>query len=109
MPDQIDLDRVKKELPHFPEDVIQIWLSTFVKRFGWPPYIHPGWRNVLKGSKDLEFLHSLQDWKIVELEIDPAKFSSRDQEILVGMYRTHVLGHTTAFSLMSDGRIASIP
>lgn len=103
MLDPDTLHQIKRDLPDFPDDVIDVWLSTFVRRFGWPPEVHPGWGSVLKGTGDSDFLRSLKDWKLIEIEIDPAKFHHKDKGILVGLYRTHVLGKNTVFSLMTDG------
>ena len=97
------LNRVRADLPNTPDEIIEIWLSTFIGRFGWPPALGNGWKYVLRGSKDLSYLKSLQ-WQKTDIELSPSVLSPRDLRTVIDLYRTHILRHSTEYVLMTDGK-----
>lgn len=98
----MNIPLIKTDLPETPDEVIDIWLSTFFRRFGWPPRNDNDWRYVLRGSKDLAYLQSLQ-WEKKAIELRPDILHPEDLNIIIGLFSTHVLGQRTVFSSMSDG------
>jgi hypothetical protein len=102
--DLATLNRVRADLPRTPDEIIEVWLSTFIRRFGWPPAPGNDWKYVLRGSKDLSYLQSLE-WRRTEVELTPSILSPRDLQTVTDLYRTHILGHPTDYGrIMTDGK-----
>ena len=98
------LATVKSDLPEFPDEVIEIWLSTFVRRFGWPPSAENDWRFILRETRDLEYLKKMR-WKKELVALKPDMLDPYDLQICIGLFKSHVLNQKTLFSItMSDGR-----
>jgi hypothetical protein len=96
------LKMMQADLPNMPTDVIDIWLSTFYNRFGWPPELDNEWRYVLGQGNDLAFLQKLA-WQQQEIQLSPELLEPSSRQMIVDLFRTYVLGHTTIYTSMSDG------
>jgi hypothetical protein len=90
-------------IPNTPEEVIDIWLRPHSTRegFGWPPKPDSDWRYVLREQNGFEYLKSLT-WQKKTIEISPDIFVKEDLDIVVGLFKAHVLKHQNMFSNMSD-------
>jgi hypothetical protein len=97
--------RVKELVPELPSEVADIWLTPFIKRFGWPPHSSNDWKYVLKGTKDLAFLQSLRGWELKQVEIIPEKLNAKDKDIIGSLFQANLLGLENSFSvMMSDSK-----
>jgi hypothetical protein len=98
----MSIDKIKADLPDMPDEVIEDWLLTHHKRFGWPPRVDNDWRYVLRQGNDLGYLQGLK-WYKETFHLSPDMLSPKDQEIIIGMLRAHVLNEANFYSMMSDG------
>jgi hypothetical protein len=97
------IEAIKADLPNFPEEVIDGWLMTHFKRFGWPPKVGNDWRYILRPGNDLSYLQNLK-WQKKKIKLTPSLLSPDDLYAVTSLFRSHVLKQTTFFSvMMSDG------
>ena len=94
---------IQKILPNTPSEVISIWLAPIADTHGWPPTQDNDWRYVLGKDRNLEYLQSLK-WSLDEIELKPDLIVPYDRQIVIDLFRSHVLKKTTVYSMvMSNG------
>ncbi len=96
------LEIMQADLPNMPAEIIDIWLLTHYKRFGWPPRVDNDWRYILGSGNDLSFLQR-HSWQRPEIRLSPERLAPTSQEMTVDLFRTYVLGHTTFYTVIGDG------
>ena len=84
------IEQIKADIPETPDEVINIWLSDCINRFGWPPENENDWRYVLRGSKDLAYLQSLR-WQLQKVKFKPAIFTPLDKGLLINLFKQNFL------------------
>jgi hypothetical protein len=99
----MSVESLKADLPHMPDEVIEGWLMTHHGRFGWPPRVDNDWRYVLRSGNDLVYLQKLR-WQKEVFHLSASALSPKDKEIIVGLFRAHILNEANVYSMMSDGR-----
>lgn len=67
----VTFDEVKRDLPNFPDEVIEIWLLPFAQTKGWPP--GDLWGAILD-YKDLNYLKKLK-WEKTSVSIQDIKLT----------------------------------
>ena len=97
---------IKRDLPKFPDEIIDAWILDFAKDIGWPPgnpMLDPEkrWGAILR-SKDLEYWAKIK-WQKEKQTLAPKDFVYEDQKSITGLILTNVFGVPNIYSLtMSD-------
>lgn len=96
------LKQIKRDLPKFPDNVIDDWILDFAKDIGWPPGDHMvdpenRWGAILR-SKDLDYWAKIE-WQKEKQTLAPKDFVYEDQKIITGLILTNVFGVPNIYSL----------
>ena len=100
-------EKIKKDLPNFPDDIVEQFLLPFANKLGWPPEnckndANNRWKDILR-SNDLAYLRQLE-WNKKTLKLSPHELLPKDCEMVVDLMRTNVQGQFTFYSEMSDSK-----
>ena len=89
---EIDLRALKADLPNFPDNVIEIWLKTYVGQHGWPPGSprdrRNSWRYLL-ALKDLSFWKSVR-WVSESRALEFADFVASSRDVVNSLINAYV-------------------
>jgi len=100
--------QIIKDLPNFPDDVVEQFLLPFAKDLGWPPGKFENdpsnrWEKILLFN-DLDYWRKLK-WNKKTLKLTPYNLLPKDKEIIVNLMLSNVLGQITVYSItMSDSK-----
>ena len=102
-----DLRALKADLPNFPENVIEIWLKTYVGQHGWPPGgprdRRNSWRYLL-GVKDLSFWKSVR-WVSESRPLEFGDFVPLSRDAVNSLINAYVNDVPNLFKLqIPDGK-----
>lgn len=94
--------QVIKDLPNFPEDVVEQFLLPYAEELGWPPgkcENDPSnhWKYILR-LNDLTYWRQVR-WNKKTLKLFPLKLLPKDLEIVVGLMRANVQGQINIYSI----------
>jgi len=95
------LKKIKRDLPKFPDDIIDEWVFYYAKDIGWPPgnpLLDPEnrWRAILH-EKDLDYWAEIE-WRKEKQKLTPKDFSNDDQMIITGLILTNNFGVSNIYS-----------
>ncbi len=82
---QSDILKIKKDLPNFPDKVVEIWLLPFCNKFGWPPGGTDNWESVLM-YKPKQWWQNV-DWNKKNLKFSDLKLSKNYDDCTDNMAR----------------------
>lgn len=100
-------ERIAKDLPNFPDDIIKQWIGHYAKSDGWPPsnnYSSPPsgkWYGTLQG-KPLSFWREL-NWYEKEIDINRIKFDSDFGDMSDRLIIEYTTKNFTSFTIQ-DGK-----
>jgi len=101
--------KIKKDLPKFPDGVIDEWLVQFAKTEGWPPKtdltgrICVRWQGILRG-KSLNYWKNL-DWRKEKIAVTPFDLVPGDREMITSLVLANVKNEVNIYSLtMPDSK-----
>jgi hypothetical protein len=63
-------EKIKKDLPNFPEEIIEDWILPFAKDLDWPPNVaeeQDRWHDILGRTPVLEWRKATWEFKQIEL------------------------------------------
>ena len=89
--------KIKTDLPNFPEEVIKDWIEPFAKKYGWPPS-GADWQGVLFG-KSFEFWKTVT-WEKKNLDLTKLTYSSDTLHINDQTKKAYVMKEKNFFSTM---------
>jgi hypothetical protein len=100
-------EKIKKDLPNFPDDVVEQFLLPYAKKLGWPPEnckndSNNRWKNILR-SNDLAYWRQV-GWNKEILKLSPHELLSKDYKIVVDLMRTNVQVQDTFYRIMLDSK-----
>jgi hypothetical protein len=75
-------EKIKIDLPNFPDDIIMDWIEPYAQTIGWPP-VHKRWLGILFGN-DLEFWQSVI-WEKEILDLAAIPMSPITNSALIGL------------------------
>lgn len=87
-------EKIKKDLPNFPDEVIKDWLEPFAISDGWPP-TEPRWKNLL-GRPVEEWMEV--SWKHTEVNLKTLAFSRESHDAIDGLHQAYNLSKINTFS-----------
>ena len=95
--------RIKRDLPNIPDEVVDIWLVPFAEdpAYGWPP-LNDRWKYVLQ-RHGLDYWVSTT-WQRDELRIAEGDLTSDSRYVARAIYESNVLGLRNEFSELMDSR-----
>lgn len=99
----MSIDKCKKDLPNFPEEIITDWLATYVQSEGWPPCesnnIVPNnrWKYLL-GNRPVNYWQNIQ-WTKQKLQIDEIKFTPESESTIAYLIEAYIEGKENFYSL----------
>ncbi|HEX4410166.1 MAG TPA: hypothetical protein VH206_15440 [Xanthobacteraceae bacterium] len=99
---------IKKDLPDWPDDVIEQWLLRLANRAdtGWPPPEPFGdhvWKNIL-GNKPLSWWRKIR-WKLEDHDITFEALSAASQKIVSEMLAAHINGARNVYSVWPESKV----
>lgn len=98
------IEILKPDLPNMPDEVIDVWLMTHYRRFGWPPTANPQWKYIFGLGRPLEYFQHM-NWERAGLELTPHLLTPKALQVIVGLVETHYFHRDTVFArTMSDSR-----
>jgi hypothetical protein len=91
---------IKKDLPNFPDEVIEMWLLPLSSQngMGWPPphpYGNSDWRWVL-AEKELDWWKKV-DWELEEADCSFPNLASGTRRTVQKMIDAHIGGEKNAY------------
>lgn len=89
------LIQIKKDLPNFPDNVIEQWLAPFAETDGWPP-VKERWRNLLINT-DLGYWRSTK-WEWKEVSPNTLQLSPNAENILYQLMRAYAEGENNLYA-----------
>ena len=89
-------EKIKMDLPNFPEEVVRLWLLPFAEDIGWPPTPLSEWNGKLE-NKNLDFWKE-SSWEKTSVNLDEVVFSFWQIQANKGMYAAFVLNQNNAYS-----------
>jgi len=89
------IEKIKKDLPNFPAEIIKDWLLFYANDIGWPPD-HERWQGILF-CKTLQFWQSVS-WNKQDLNLSEVLFSRKTNEIFEGLKEAYVYNKENFFS-----------
>jgi hypothetical protein len=105
----VELADIKKDLPNWPDEVIEQWLLKLANRgtdTGWPPPEPLGnhaWKYIL-GGRPFSWWKAVS-WRIENNDLTFDSLCAASKRIVRDMLDGHVSGKPNAISRMADGRI----
>lgn len=96
------INKIKKTLSNFPDEVIEIWLLPFANSEGWPLKIGPDglplerWRYLLM-KKPLEYFRKMK-WTKEEKHISIHEIEAKSQSSLVQIFEAAILNRNNMMS-----------
>ena len=86
------LEKIKVDLPHYPDQVIQDWLVPFAKSAQWPPQKGTRWVNIFPNKNiSLDFWREV-GWKKKRVLIDDMRLTDQSKSFIHHMYRAYCYG-----------------
>ena len=80
------LEKIKVDLPHYPDQVIQDWLVPFAKSAQWPPQKGTRWVNIFPNKNiSLDFWREV-GWKKKRVLIDDMRLTDQSKSFIHHMY-----------------------
>lgn len=96
-------DKIKTDLPNFPDEIIKDWLISHMCAESWPPDLHSAsWRGILL-KKSLDFWKGVE-WRKIELDLENIYFSGESNNALKEMNDAYVLKQQNAFTGVGEKR-----
>ncbi len=77
---------IAEDLPHWPAELRDKWLTPEAERKGWPPSPYNRWRYAIGAHRDLNYLKNLK-WRKVSTELKPNDLSPRSRLLVSDMFR----------------------
>lgn len=96
------IEECKRDLPNFPEEIIDLWLAPFVETEGWPPCNDhakvPGnrWRYLL-GEKPVTYWENIQ-WEKEELDLAKLQLTGKSAATIQQLVAGYVLGQENMYT-----------
>jgi len=88
------LKNIKKDLPNFPDEVIQDWLLPPANDIKWPPK-HQRWEGILFG-RAVEFWRA-KKWEKRNIDLSKIIFSQDTKKISDELYKAYILGQNNLY------------
>jgi hypothetical protein len=97
------IDRIKRDLPDFPDQVIDQWLEPLAKTDGWPP-VAPRWKYLL-GETDLGYWRGFK-WQLLEVAFETIGLALEAESRIAGLIDAYLHGAQNVYArtLGSEGR-----
>ena len=92
------LEKIKNDLPNFPDEVIKSWLEPYANSEGWPPSNSDRWAGILFG-RDLTFWNKVS-WSKKSIDLSNITLSDITQRSLRGMYSGYVNRENNLYNKM---------
>ena len=94
--------QIIKDLPNFPEDVVEQFLLPFAEEYGWPPGKRENdpsnqWKSILR-LNDLKYWRQVK-WNKKTLKLSPDKLIPKDIEMVEDLMRANVQGQINMYSI----------
>jgi hypothetical protein len=105
----VELADIKKDLPHWPDEIIEQWLLKLANRgpdTGWPPPEPLGnhaWKYIL-GGRPLSWWKAVS-WKLESSDLTFDTLCAASKRIIRDMLDGHVNGRPNAISRIANSRI----
>ncbi len=78
-------ETIKKDLPNFPDEIIQDWIEPYYEKHGWPP--QGNWNGVLF-TESFEFWKNVK-WRKESLDLTTAEYSDEWMKVFRDMFRAY--------------------
>ena len=90
------IEQVKRDLPNFPEEVINLWLTHYADALGWPPSPYGRWPLILEG-KPLAHWQSVR-WSREDRPLDGSSLTPICQHWISLMIDVYVFRRVNEYS-----------
>ena len=90
---------IKKDLPNFPNEVIEEWLMPYAKTIGWPP-TNDRWVGILS-ARPLTFWRSTI-WEQAKLDLSLITFSGETLNCFSGLRDAYLFGKDNSYARFID-------
>ncbi len=100
--------KLKADFPHFPEEVLDIWLKPYLSVCGWPPHedrtmLPQGrWKGILS-VRPVSFWAKVH-WRKEHGELHFRDLATNSQEAIVGIRDAHLFGKVNSYCEISDAK-----
>lgn len=95
-------ENIKKDLPNFPDKIIQNWLLPIANDYGWPPE-NQKWEGILL-FKTVEFWQ-IKKWEKQYINLNKIIFSQDTNDILSGLYNVYIFDQDNSYSNIENGKL----
>jgi hypothetical protein len=90
------VQRISRDLPNAPQEVIETWLAPLARTAGWPPTILSRWQQILL-ERPLSFWQQLE-WSKTRVLLSSWSLEQRSLAIAQGLIDANVHGIRNAYS-----------
>ena len=87
---------IKRDLPNFPDQVIEQWLDPLAETDGWPP-IAPRWKHLL-GETALDYWRGFS-WHLREVAFESIGLALEAESRIAGLIGAYLHGAQNAYAL----------